>query len=69
MAKQQSFADKLKGKKKDTNIVVKFVLSEKDEAKQTWKFRERYLHVKDTAELETVIKEKTAHQKKKEEKS
>lgn len=61
MAKQQSFADKLKGKKKDTNVVVKCVFSELDETKQTWKFRERYLHLKDASELETVIKDRIAH--------
>ncbi|NOY06319.1 MAG: hypothetical protein GXO82_06775 [Chlorobi bacterium] len=61
MAKQQSFADKLKGKKKDTTVVVKCVFSELDEEKQTWKFRERLLHLKDVSELETVIKDKIAH--------
>ena len=54
MAKQQSFADKSKGKEKSDTVSVKCVFSIFDESKGTWKFRERMVRVKDIKEAESV---------------
>ena len=54
MAKQQTFADKAKGKVKADHIAVKCIVSVFDEGTQSWKFRERIIKVKDAKELEAM---------------
>lgn len=54
MAKQQSFADKAKGKVKSDTTSVKCIVSVYDEARGTWKFRERIVKVKDMKELDSM---------------
>lgn len=55
MAKQQSFADKVKGKSaKPDFITVKCIISYKDEQTGTWKFRERFTKIKDIGEVEKL---------------
>jgi hypothetical protein len=54
MAKQQSFADKSKGKLKSDTISVKCIVSSFDENTKAWKFRERMVKVKDPKEIETM---------------
>lgn len=56
MAKTQSFADKAKKKGGSDSISVKVVRSEKTAA-GTYKFTERFIKVKDLAEVEKAIKE------------
>lgn len=52
MAKQQTFADKAKGKAKSDTIMVKCIATVFDENSKTWKFRERMVRVKDVKEAE-----------------
>ena len=54
MAKQQSFADKAKGKVKSDTIAVKCIVSSYDETTKAWKFRERMVKVKDPKEIESM---------------
>jgi hypothetical protein len=54
MAKTQTFQDKTK-KKGSEFISVKVVMTEKSE-KGTYKFNERFVKVKDLAEVEQAIK-------------
>lgn len=52
MAKQQSFADKAaKGKTKVDFVMVRTIVSEYDEKTEAWKFREKMVRVKNTADL------------------
>lgn len=51
MAKKQSFSDKSKGKEKSDVVSIKCVVSVFDENTQSWKFREKMVRVKNTAEL------------------
>jgi hypothetical protein len=51
MAKQQSFADKSKGKVKSDSVAVKCFVSVQDEATGTWKFREKLVKVKETKDI------------------
>ncbi|MFZ1728938.1 MAG: hypothetical protein WBQ23_03540 [Bacteroidota bacterium] len=51
MAKKQSFSDKSKGKDKTDVVSIKCVVSIFDEDTQSWKFREKMVRVKSTAEL------------------
>ncbi len=55
MAKTQSFADKAKKKGGSDLISVKVVLSEKTAA-GTYKFTERFVKVKDLADVEKTVK-------------
>lgn len=55
MAKQQSFVDKSKKKGASDLISVKIVVSERSE-KGTYKFNERFIKVKDLAEVEKAVK-------------
>jgi hypothetical protein len=50
MAKQQSFADKAKAKKKETGITVKFIKTVKTE-KGTYKFNERFVKLDDISKV------------------
>ncbi len=54
MAKQQSFADKVKGKSKSDHLSVKCIISYKDEQTGTWKFRERFVKVKEISEIDKM---------------
>ena len=54
MAKQQTFGDKARGKVKSDTMNVKCVFSIYDEAKGTWKFKERVVRVKDVKEAESM---------------
>ncbi len=54
MAKTQTFSDKNK-KKKDDFISVKVIMTDKTE-KGTFKFNERFIKVKDLADVEQAIK-------------
>ena len=53
MAKQQSFADKAKGKKKASHITVKFVKTVKSE-KGSYKFQEKYVKLDDVNKVTTL---------------
>jgi hypothetical protein len=53
MAKQQSFADKLKKKKKNDLITVKFIKSMKTAA-GNYKFNEKFVHLDDLNKLSEV---------------
>jgi len=53
MAKQQSFADKLKKKKKNDLITVKFIKSMKT-AGGNYKFNEKFVHLEDLNKLSEV---------------
>jgi hypothetical protein len=55
MAKQQTFVDKSKKKGVSDLISVKIVVSDKTE-KGTYKFNERFIKVKDLAEVEKVAR-------------
>ena len=50
MAKQQSFAQKSKGKKKADHITVKFVKTVKTD-KGTYKFSEKYVRLDDISKV------------------
>jgi hypothetical protein len=54
VAKQQSFADKSKGKLKSDVISVKCIVSVFDENSGSWKFREKLVKVKDVKDLQTM---------------
>ena len=53
MAKQQSFADKAKGKKKSSHITVKFVKTVRTE-KGSYKFQERLVKLDDPNKVTTL---------------
>lgn len=55
MAKTQSFQDKNKKKGGSEFISVKIVVSERSE-KGTFKFNERFIKVKDLAEVEKAVR-------------
>jgi len=55
MAKQQTFVDKSKKKGQSDMISVKVVVCERSE-KGTFKFNERFVKVKDLAEVEKAVK-------------
>lgn len=50
MAKQQSFADKSKTKKKDSGITVKLIKTLKTE-KGTYKFNEKFVKIDDISKV------------------
>ena len=50
MAKAQSFADKVKKKKKTDHITIKFVKSVKTE-KGSYKFNEKYVQLEDIGKV------------------
>lgn len=50
MAKQQTFADKAKSKKKEAGITVKFIKTVKTE-KGTYKFNEKFVKIEDISKL------------------
>lgn len=50
MAKQQSFADKSKAKKKESGITVKLIKTVKTE-KGTYKFNERFVKLDDISKV------------------
>ncbi len=54
MAKQQSFADKAKAKSKSDTQTIKCVVSVFDQKSGSWKFRERFMQVKDQKEIENL---------------
>ena len=54
MAKQQTFADKSKGKKEAEGVVIKCIVSQFDDVTQSWKFRERMVHTASTADLKDM---------------
>ncbi|HOJ04377.1 MAG TPA: hypothetical protein PK916_10290 [Bacteroidota bacterium] len=51
MAKQQTFADKNKNKSKSEFVSVKCIVSVYDANTESWKYREKMVRVKSTAEL------------------
>lgn len=53
MAKQQSFGDKVKGKKKESGITVKFVKTVKGD-KGAYKFQERFVKLDDINKVATL---------------
>jgi hypothetical protein len=55
MAKTQTFQDKSKKKGGSELISVKIVVSERSE-KGTYKFNERFIKVKDLAEVEKAVR-------------
>ncbi len=55
MAKQQTFVSKTGKKGASEFISVKVIVSGKSE-KGTWKYTERFIKVKDLAEVEAAIK-------------
>jgi len=50
MAKQQTFADKTKSKKKETGVTVKLIKTVKTE-KGTYKFNERFVKLDDITKI------------------
>jgi predicted nucleotidyltransferase len=50
MAKQQSFADKAKAKKKESGVTVKLIKTVKTE-KGTYKFNERFVKIDDISKV------------------
>jgi len=50
MAKQQSFADKAKAKKKESGVTVKLIKTVKTE-KGTYKFSERFVKLDDISKV------------------
>jgi hypothetical protein len=50
MAKQQTFADKAKAKKKEAGITVKLIKTVKTE-KGTYKFNERFVRIDDISKV------------------
>jgi hypothetical protein len=50
MAKQQSFADKAKAKKKESGVTVKLIKTIKTE-KGTYKFNERFVRIDDISKV------------------
>jgi hypothetical protein len=55
MAKTQTFQDKSKKRGASDQISVKIVVSERSE-KGTYKFNERFIKVKDLAEVEKAVR-------------
>lgn len=53
MAKQQSFADKAKGKKKVEGVTVKVIKSVKSE-KGSYKFNEKYVRLADISKVTEI---------------
>ncbi|MGE5797468.1 MAG: hypothetical protein ACM34O_07370 [Ignavibacteria bacterium] len=53
MAKQQSFAEKAKGKKKDTGVNVKLIKTVKTD-KGTYKFNERFVKLDDISKVSQI---------------
>ncbi len=53
MAKQQSFAEKAKGKKKETGVNVKLVKTVKT-SKGTYKFNERFIKLDDISKVSQI---------------
>ncbi len=53
MAKQQSFADKAKGKKKEGGINVKLIKTVKT-SKGTFKFNERFVRLDDISKVTDI---------------
>ncbi len=53
MAKQQSFGDKAKSKKKDTSVNVKVVRAAKSD-KGTFKFNEKFVKIDDIAKVSDI---------------
>lgn len=53
MAKQQSFADKAKGKKKTEGVNIKLIKTVKT-AKGTFKFNERFVKLDDISKVNTI---------------
>jgi hypothetical protein len=53
MAKQQSFADKAKAKKKDTGVNVKLIKTVKT-GNGTYKFNERFIKLDDISKISEV---------------
>lgn len=53
MAKQQSFADKAKGKKKVEGVTVKLIKSVKT-AKGSYKFNERFVRLDDIGKVTQI---------------
>ena len=50
MAKQQSFADKAKAKKKESGVTVKLIKTIKTD-KGTYKFNERFVRIDDISKV------------------
>lgn len=50
MAKQQTFADKSKAKKKEAGVTVKFIKTVKTE-KGTYKFNEKFVRIEDISKV------------------
>ena len=53
MAKQQTFADKAKAKKKDSGVSVKLIKSVKS-SKGTFKFNERFVKLDDISKVSDI---------------
>jgi len=53
MAKQQSFADKAKAKRKESGITVKLIKTVKTE-KGTYKFNERFVKLDDISKVSDI---------------
>jgi len=53
MAKQQSFADKAKGKKKDSTVNVKVIKTMKT-AKGSYKFSEKFVKLEDISKVSEI---------------
>lgn len=53
MAKQQSFAEKAKGKKKNEGVNVKLIKSVKT-SKGSYKFNERFVKLDDISKVTTI---------------
>jgi hypothetical protein len=54
VAKQQSFADKAKGKVKSEEQSIKCVFAVYDEVTKSWKFRQQMRRVKSAADIENL---------------
>ncbi|HEX9739607.1 MAG TPA: hypothetical protein VGA29_02435 [Ignavibacteriaceae bacterium] len=53
MAKQQTFADKAKAKKKEAGVTVKLIKTIKTE-KGTYKFNERFVKIDDISKVSDI---------------
>jgi hypothetical protein len=53
MAKQQTFADKAKGKAKQNKVVVKVVKTVKSD-KGSYKFQEKFVKLDDVSQVTTI---------------
>jgi hypothetical protein len=54
VAKQQSFADKSKGKAKSDTVSVKCIFSVQDETSGSWKFRQKLVKVKEPKDVLSI---------------